>query len=49
MSNILLFGMGISIGGVDPVKALNAILVVLQRKGLISPQEAQEIVTAGSS
>ena len=41
--------MGISIGGVDPVKALNAILAVLQRKGLITPEEAKEIVDAGSS
>ena len=41
--------MGVKIGGVDPIKALNAMLVVLQRKGVITASEAQEIVNAGTS
>lgn len=41
--------MGIKIGGVDPVKALNGILTVLQQKGLITPAEAQQIIDEATS
>ncbi len=41
--------MSIRIGGIDPVKSINAILLVLQRNGTISRADAQEIIDAAQS